>query len=52
MRMWGYQQAHRVYEPKNKGMWGYEVPSKHTRTWGYEDAGMQGRENEPEDMRM
>ena len=50
--MWGYQQAHRAYEPKDKRMWEYEVTSKHTWTWEYEDAGMQMRAHEPEDMSM
>ena len=47
-----YQQAHREHEPKDKRMWGYEVTSKHTWTEGYEDAGMQARAHEAEDMRM
>ena len=37
--MRGYQQAHQIHEPEDKMMWGCEVTSKHTRTWGYEDAG-------------
>ena len=52
MIMRGYQQVHRVHEAKNKRMWGYKVTSKHTQTWGYDDAGMQVRAHEPEDMRM
>ena len=43
--MRGYQQAHRVCKPKDKRMWGYEVTSKHTRTWGYEDIRMWGCED-------
>ena len=42
MSMRGYQQAHRVHQPKDKSMWGYEVADNHTRTWGYEDARMRG----------
>ena len=52
MRIREYQQAHRVHEPKDTRMWGYEVTNKHTWTWGYEDAGIQVRAHEPEDMRM
>ena len=33
-------------------MWVYEVTSKQTPTWGYENAWMQARAHEPEDMRM
>ena len=50
--MQGYQQAHRILELKDKRMWGYEVTSEHTPTWGYEDAGMQARAYEPEDLMM
>ena len=42
MRMRGYQQAHRVHEPKDKRMGGCRYGSKHTRAWGYEDVRMQG----------
>ena len=52
MRLRGYEQAHKIHEPKDKRMWGYKVTSKHTPTWGYEDAGMQAMAHEPEDMRM
>ena len=37
-----YQQTYRMHEPKDKRMWGYEVKSKHTPTWAYEDVRMQG----------
>ena len=50
--MRGYQQAHRVHEPKDKKMWGYDAVRKHIRTWGHGDAWMQVRGHEPEDMRM
>ena len=51
-RMERYQQAHRIHEPKDKRMWGYKVTSKHTPTWAYEEARMQARAHESEDMRM
>ena len=52
--MQGYQQAHRISEPKDKRMLGYEVTSKHTPIWGYEKAAMQAtvHETEDEDVRM
>ena len=46
-----YQQAN-IYEAENMTMWGCKDTSKHTRTWGYEDAGMQARAYELEDIRM
>ena len=52
VRMQGYQQAHSAHNPKDKKMWGYEVTSKHIRTSGYEDARMQVRVLEYEEMRM
>ena len=37
-----YQQTYRTHEPKDKRMWGYEVKSKLTPTWAYEDVSMRG----------
>lgn len=51
-KMRGYEQANRVHKPKNKRMWGYNVTWNLTQTWECEDAGMQARTHEPEDMRM
>ena len=42
MKMRGYQQTHRVHEPKDKKIWGYKVTSKYTQTWGYEDVRIRG----------
>ena len=50
--MRGYQQAPRVHEAKGNRIWEHEVKSEHKQTWGYEDAGMQVRVHEPEDMKM
>ena len=53
-----YQEAavvhepHRIREAEDRSIWGYEVTSKHTPTWGYGDARMQARAYEPEDMGM
>ena len=57
LRIWGcevggYRQAQRMHEPKDERMWGYKATIKHTQTWGYEDAGMQARAHEPEEMRI
>ena len=57
MSMQGYQQALRVYEPKNMRMWECEDTNKHTaymslRIRGCEDTRFQASTHEPEDMRM
>ena len=52
IRMQGYQQAHKVNEPKDKMMWGYEVTNKHTQAWRYEDAGMEVWVHESEDLKI
>ena len=56
MRMWGYQQAHRIHEPKyrirgcedmrlqastQQPIWGCRDASEGTWTWGYEDVGIE-----------
>ena len=48
----GVQEPYRIREPKDERMWGCEVTSKYTPTWGYEDAVMQARAHKPEDMKM
>ena len=51
--MQGYQQAHRVHEPKRiRGCEDARLQTITHELWEYEDAGMQARAHESEDMMM